>query len=64
MSIITLLVAVILFCLIWWALATLMSSFGVPEPVRGVVLVLYVVIAVLWLLQAVGWLGRVVPLRF
>ena len=58
MSIIGLLVAVILLCLVWWGVTRLMAAFGVGDPIATVVRVLLVVLFILWL---VGVLGYGVP---
>lgn len=61
MSLLGLLVAVIVIGLIFWCLQQLTAAFGVPQPVRTVIMVLFVVIVIIWLLG--GLTGLSVPLR-
>jgi hypothetical protein len=55
MSLIGLLVALIVLCLVYWAATRIMAAFGVGEPVHTLVIVALVIIAVLYLLGAVGY---------
>ncbi len=55
MSLVTLVVIVLVACLLWWALMKLMASFGLGDPVRGVVQVIFVVVVILWLVSALGY---------
>ena len=57
MTLLSLLITVIVFCLFYWAVTRLMAAFGVGEPVSTIVIVLLVVLFALWLLQAFGVLG-------
>jgi len=57
MSIVGLLVALIVVCLLWYAVTSILSAFGVEDPIRTLVRVLFVVLVVLWLLSAFGVLG-------
>jgi uncharacterized membrane protein YwzB len=52
MSLIGLLVALLVICLLYWAAMKLMGAFGIGDPIRTVVLVIFVVIVVLWLVSA------------
>lgn len=54
MSLIGLLVFAIVVGLVWWAVRTLGSAFGVPPPVLAVIYVILVVVCVLYLLQSFG----------
>lgn len=54
MSIIGLLVALVLICLLWWAVTAILAAFGVGDPIATIVKVVFVVLVVLWLLSAVG----------
>lgn len=54
MTLLSLLVVLLVVALIVWATRTLLSAFGVPEPINSVVWVIVVVVCVLW---AVGQLG-------
>ncbi len=60
MSIIGLVVALLVICLCWWAVTAILGAFGVGNPIATVVKVIFVVIVVLYLLQAFG-LGAGVP---
>lgn len=59
---ISILVVVLVACLLFWAVRTLLAAFGAPPQIQTVVLVLFVVIVCLWLLQAFGLAGAL-PLR-
>ncbi len=65
MTLIGLLVMLVIVCLLFWAVRTLMAAFGVPAQIQTVVHVLFVVIVVLWLLGQLGVLpaGPVLRLR-
>lgn len=54
MPILSLLVALVLFCLIVWAALKLVAAFAIPDPLRTVILVVVVVIGVLVVLSYVG----------
>lgn len=51
---ISLLVVLLVFCLIYWAATRIMAAFGVGEPVHTVVIVVLVLLAVFWLLNMFG----------
>ncbi len=55
MSLITILVALVVCCLVYWAATKLMAAFGVPDPIRTVVIVVLVVLLVVWLLGLLGY---------
>lgn len=55
MTLIGLLVIVLIACVIWWAIISLIRAFGIGEPVATVVKVVLVVIFVLWLISALGY---------
>jgi hypothetical protein len=57
MDLISLVVMVIVACLLFWAVRTLLAAFGVGDPIASVVYVLMVLIFVLWLLGALGMGG-------
>jgi uncharacterized membrane protein YvlD (DUF360 family) len=59
MSIVGLLIALIIACLILWAVQSLLSAFSVPEPFRTVVWVALVVVCVLWLLSETFGIPRI-----
>ncbi len=54
MSLIGLLVAVIVFALLYWAIHRIAGAFGLPAPIVAVIDVILVVVAVLWLLGLTG----------
>jgi uncharacterized membrane protein len=54
MSIIGLFVALILLCVIIWAAQALLNAFGIADPLRTVIWVIVVVLAVLIILGYVG----------
>ena len=57
MSIVTLLIVLLVFCIIVWAARALMSAFGIGDPIATVIYVLLVLVFLLWLLQNLGVLG-------
>lgn len=52
-SIVSIIVAIIIACLLWWALVTIAP----PEPIQKICKVLLVVVFVLWILSSLGLLG-------
>ena len=63
MSLIGLLVLLLVFCLLFWAVRTVLAAFGAPSQVQVVVQVLFVVLVCVWLLQVLGLLGSLPDLR-
>ena len=63
MTLLGLLVAVIVICLVFWCVQQLTAAFGVPNQVRVVSLVLPVVAVILWLLGGSGVLNAPIRLR-
>lgn len=57
-----LLIALIVICAIWWAANKIMASFGVGNPVAGIVQVAIVLVALIWLLSLFGY-GSALRLR-
>lgn len=57
MSLIALLVLLIVFCVIVWAVRALLTAFAIPDPINTVVWVLVVLIAVFVLINQFGLLG-------
>jgi hypothetical protein len=55
--IISLLVALVIFGLVWWAATAILKAFGIGDPIATLVQVI-IVAAVLWLLQRFGLGGR------
>lgn len=54
MSILTLLIALVIICLLWWAMNSLLAAFGIGNPIATVVKVIFVVLVVLWLVSLIG----------
>ena len=54
MPIISLLIVFIVVCVLFWAIQQIMRAFGIGDPIRTVVLVIFVLIAVVWVLSVVG----------
>lgn len=59
MSLIGLLVALIVICLLFWAVNAVMRAFGVGDPIATLVKVVFVIVVVLWLLGALGFVPMV-----
>ena len=55
MTLIGLLVALVVVCLLFWAVTAILGAFGVGDPIATVVKVVFVVIVVLWLVSALGY---------
>jgi hypothetical protein len=53
-GLITVLVVLLVFCLVYWAAVRLMAAFGVGEPIHTVVVVVLIAIAVVWLVRFLG----------
>jgi len=57
MSLITLLIVLLVFCVVVWAARALMGAFGIGDPIATVVYVILVLIMLLWVIQSLGLLG-------
>ncbi len=57
MSLIGLLVLLLIFCLVAWAVKALLAAFGIGDPIATIVWVVLVIIFVLFLVQSLGVLG-------
>lgn len=58
MTLVSLLLALIIILLIFWAVRALLTAFGIGDPIATVVYVLLVVVVIFWLLGALtGNLG-------
>jgi hypothetical protein len=57
MSLLSLLIALIIILVCFWAVRALLGAFSVGEPISTVVHVLLVLIVVFWLLSAFGLVG-------
>ena len=54
MPLVSLIIALLVVALLFWAIQQLLTAFGIGEPVRTVILVIFVLLVVLWLLGVVG----------
>lgn len=63
MSIVSLLLALIVIGLVWWAVNAIMRAFGIGDPIATLVRVLFVVVVVLWILASFFGFGAGVRLR-
>jgi len=57
MSLIGLLLALLVFCIVLWAARALMSAFGVGDPIATVVYVALVLLLLFWVIQQFGFIG-------
>ncbi len=57
MSIIGLLIVLLIFCLVIWAVRAIMGAFGIGDPISTIVQVIFVLIFVLWVVQQLGFVG-------
>jgi hypothetical protein len=65
MSLISLVIALIVICVVYWAIVQILAAFGIGNPVATVIKVLFVLLVVLWLVQAIGLVsgGPIIRLR-
>ncbi len=54
MSLLGLLIALLVVCVVVWAARSLMAAFGIGDPIRTVIYVLLVVVFMLWVLGVLG----------
>ncbi len=57
MSIISLLIILLIFCVVVWAVRALLAAFGIGDPISSVVQVVVVLVFVLWLINELGFIG-------
>jgi hypothetical protein len=57
MSLIGLLVALLIICVVLWAARALMAAFSIEDPIRTVIYVIIVIIVLVWLVGALGYGG-------
>lgn len=57
MSLISLLIVLLIFCVILWAARTLLAAFNVGNPIASVVYVIIVLVMVVWVIQSLGLVG-------
>ncbi len=55
MTLISLLVALVVICLVFWAVNAVLRAFGVGDPVATLVKVVFVIVVVLWALSVLGY---------
>jgi hypothetical protein len=55
MTLLGLLVAILIACVVLWAARALLSAFGLGEPLYTVVMVVVVLLLVLWLASRFGY---------
>lgn len=63
MSLVSLLIVLLIFCLFVWAARAIMSAFGVGDPIATIVYVIIVIFVIAWLAQSIGLVGAVPMLR-
>ena len=63
MSLVAIVVALVVICLLWWAVTSILSAFGVGDPIATVVKVVFVVLMVLWLVSSFLGGGSIVHIR-
>lgn len=63
MNLLSLLVALVIICLVWWAVTAILRAFGIGDPIATLVKVIFVIVVVLWLLSVVTGLGPGIRLR-
>jgi hypothetical protein len=54
MSLLSLLVALIIVCLIFWACRAILAAFGIGDPIATIIYVFLVILVVFWLIGALG----------
>lgn len=54
MNLLSLIVALVVIGLVFWVIQMLSGAFGIPPPIVTVIYVLFVVLVIVWLLQASG----------
>jgi hypothetical protein len=54
MSIITILVGLLIFAVVYWAAVKIMAAFGIGEPISTVIIVVLVIVFLVWVLGALG----------
>lgn len=57
MSLIGLLVVLLIFCLVAWAVRALLSAFSIGDPIATIVWVVLVIVFVLFIVQSLGVIG-------
>lgn len=54
MTIVGLLIALVIVCVVFWAINAIMAATGIGEPIVTIMRVLFVILVLLWLLNALG----------
>lgn len=63
MSLIGLLIALVIACLVFWSVNAILGAFKIGDPIATVVKVAFVIVVVLWLVSAVFGVGPGIRLR-
>lgn len=63
MSILSLLVALVIICLLYWAVMKILAAFGIGDPIATLVKVVFVILVILWLLSTFGFIGGLGTIR-
>lgn len=63
MSLISLLVALVIICLVFWAVNAILRAFAIGDPIATLVKVVLVVIVVLWVVSTFFGVGPAIHLR-
>jgi hypothetical protein len=63
MSIIGLLVALVVVCLLFWAVRKILAAFAIGDPIATLVQVALVVLVILWLLSSFGLFNELGSVR-
>jgi predicted membrane protein len=63
MSLLGLVIALLILCVVYWAAEKLMAAFGVGEPIHTVVIVLLVLLILVWAVGAFTGYGPGLRLR-
>jgi len=53
MSLIGFVIGLVIIGLLWWAVQKLLGAFGIGDPIRTVVLVVFVVLVCVWLVSMI-----------
>lgn len=63
MPILSILIALLILCVVYWAAEKLMAAFGVGEPIHTVVIVLLVILALVYLFSLISAGPRILQWR-
>jgi hypothetical protein len=57
MSLLMLVLAVLVLCVVYWAVTSLLGAFGVQDPIRTIIIVAVVLVLLIWFLGFTGLIG-------